>query len=345
MQWTELHARMLKQAFERVLGNPVEGSVAFVRCLTPDVILALASDTRFTPVGWRVWRVADCNDVPSRTITADRAVELRETKTDAFVLLVDTTKAGAGMDGIYSAAREVDEASLFGDALRLAKSELTSQMSRKHRDYAERAVKKARGFGRRFSVSLWTEFDFICQVASQRQHPGTFFHLLGMWPVLESGNDIDAVDVDVSRIFVDRLLGAQVSGLTPARRIESLRLLSPSEQQIRDLEGFLRAAATKPLLPALAELADKPSLWVGALRVEGTTEVIQAIELSSWRTNTGRIAKWSGLVEESDSGEPPVLDSQPGCRQDGRILQARSEMEIEARTLGERLRRISGYPF
>ena len=49
------------------------------------------------------------------------------------------------MDGIYSAADEVDEASLFAEALRLAGSEVTAQLSAKHRRYAEHAVKGARG--------------------------------------------------------------------------------------------------------------------------------------------------------------------------------------------------------
>ena len=118
-------------------------------------------------------------------------------------------------------------------------------------------------------------------------------------------------------MFVDRLLGTAVSGLTPARRIEALKLLNPSEQQIEDLERFLRSAATKPLLPALAELADKKHLWVNALRIEGAAQFIQSIELSSWRTNTGRIAKWSGLVEEGDSDEPPVLILKPDAEKTG----------------------------
>ena len=111
---------------------------------------------------------------------------------------------------------------------------------------------------------------------------------------------------------MDRLLGTAVSGLTPGSRIEALRLLNPIEQKT-ELEGFLRLAATKPLLSALAELADKKHLWVNALRIEGAAQVIQYIELSSWRTNSGRIAKWSGLVEEDgllEEGEPkkpPVL--------------------------------------
>ena len=60
------------------------------------------------------------DNAEARTITADRAVELRESKEEAVLLLVDTVLAGAGMDGIYSAAQEVGEISLFNQALRLA---------------------------------------------------------------------------------------------------------------------------------------------------------------------------------------------------------------------------------
>ena len=166
MEWTNLHATILRKSFENVLGKPEAGSMAFVRCLTPDVVEALANDASFAPSGWQVSRVADSDNRGTRTITADRAVEMRETKGAAVLLLVDTSRAGAGMDGIYSAAREVAEASLFAEALQLAGREVTRQLSSKHRQYAERAVKTARGYGRRFSVSLWTEFDFFCRVAA-----------------------------------------------------------------------------------------------------------------------------------------------------------------------------------
>jgi DNA phosphorothioation-dependent restriction protein DptH len=307
MGWTNLHARILGLAFEKVLGKPDSGSMAFVRCLTPDVVHSLAKDISFAPRGWRVLCVADSNNSDARIITADRAVERRETKGDAALLLVDTSRAGAGIDGIYSAAREVDEPSLFTEALQLAASEVTRQLSGKHRQYAERAIKKARGYGRRFSVSPWTEFDFLCRVAVDERHPGEYLPLLGLWPVQESEESREDDGLDASRMFVERLLGTAVSGLTPAMRLEALRLLNPSDQQIRDLEGFLRSAATTPLLSALAELADKKHLWVNALRIERDTQFIQSIELSSWRTNNGRIARWSGLVEEGDSDELPVL--------------------------------------
>src|SRR5262245_58308498 len=116
--------------------------MAFVRCLTPDVVEALVADSAFAPAGWQVCRVADTEDAKKRTITADRAVEIRESKGDPVLLLVDTARAGAGMDGIYSAALEVDEGRLFPLALGLAASEITRRLSREARKYAERAIKK-----------------------------------------------------------------------------------------------------------------------------------------------------------------------------------------------------------
>lgn len=332
MEWTNLHATILGQSFAKVLGRAERGTLAFVRCLTPEIVNDLASDAAFSPSGWQVLRVADADSESTRTITADRAVEIREAKAAAVLLLVDTARAGAGMDGIYSAAREVDEASLFGEALRLARREMTRQLSSKHRDYADRAVKKARGHGRRFSVSPWTEFDFFIRVANGKKHPGEFLYLLGLWPVAEAEGWVEIDGLDISRMFVDRLLGTAVSGLTPSRRIEALRLLNPSEQQICDLERFLRSAATKPLLPALAGLEDKAHLWVNALQIEGATQIIQSIELVSWRTNTGRIAKWSGLVEEAPE-EPPVLILKPDAERTGDY----SKLEVKWRSRPDNL--------
>ena len=314
MASTELHARILGQTFENVLGQPETGSMAFVRCLSPDVVHELARNSSFVVRRWQVLCVAGEDNTDARNITADRAVEMRETKKNATLLLVDTEEAGAGMDGIYSAAREVDEAELFEEALRLANEEVTRQVSRAARDYADKAIRKARRRGR-FSVSAWTAFDFLCRIAADKRHPGAFLHLLGLWPVQASEEAEAADELDVSRMFVDRLLGTQVAGLTPARRIEGLRLLQPSEEQSGDLERFLRSADTKPLLPALAELDTQKHLWVNALRREGAAQAIQSIELSSWRTRAGKIARWSGLRAGDVPNEPPVLTLDPEPKQ------------------------------
>jgi DNA phosphorothioation-dependent restriction protein DptH len=210
MVWTESHARLLAHAFDKVLSRAEPGAMAFVRCLTPDIVETLATDTTFAPRAWKVWRVADAEHTTARTITADRAVELRESKGEPALLLVDTATAGAGMDGIYSAAQEVDESSLFDQALRLAGSEVTNQLSRDVRLFAERAIKKAQGFGHRLSVSPWTEFDFLVRIAADRRLPGELLYLLGLWPLKQDGAATSAEGLDVSRLFVDRLLGTRL---------------------------------------------------------------------------------------------------------------------------------------
>ena len=309
MEWTDLHGRLLGRAFERVLGRAEPGTVAFVRCLTPNVVAELVADSGFALPNWQVWRVADSDNAEARTITADTAVEERERKGDAALLLVDTDRAGAGMDGIYSAAREVDETSLFDEARRLAAAEVTRRLSSEHRRYAEQAIKKAAGFGTRNSVSPWSAFDFLCRIAVHRRHPGACLHLLGLWPVAASNGANPADELSFSRRLVEHLLGTAGSGLTIPARIESLRLVQVADDRRRDLEQFLHAAETRPLLDALAELADKERLWAGELQVEAAHE-IQAIELVSWRNRNGRVAKWSGLVEESEEA-PPVLVLKP----------------------------------
>jgi DNA phosphorothioation-dependent restriction protein DptH len=62
------------------------------------------------------------------------------------------------------------------------------------------------------------------------------------------------------------------------------------------------------LTPALADLQHKEHLWIHSLRVEGVAQSVEGLELLSWRTNTGKIAKWSGLIDDAEGeGGPPIL--------------------------------------
>ena len=52
MIWTDLHGIILGKAFKKVLGKSESGAMAFVRCLAPDVVEALAVDPKFAvPTG------------------------------------------------------------------------------------------------------------------------------------------------------------------------------------------------------------------------------------------------------------------------------------------------------
>ncbi len=324
MKWHELHAELLGEAFEKVLGVTDQGAMAFVRCLTPEVARALTRDDGFAPDGWQVWLVAETEDRDTRTITADQAVEIRESKADAVLLVVDTDEAGAGMDGVYSAAREIDEASLFKQAIRLAAAQITKRYSTQTRKWAETAVKRARRMGQRFSLSPWTEFDFLVRIVAEEKHPGDLLAMLGLWPVKAEDDTESMDDLDISRLFVERLFGNAVSARSPAQRIETLKLLDPSESQRIELERFLRSAATQPLLESLSELEAKSDLWINALRLEPAARSVQHIELITWRNRNGGVKKPSGLIEDGASDDPPVLILDPNADQNGNY----SKLEI-----------------
>ena len=321
MEWTNLHGRLLARAFGKLLGSSQPGAVAFVRCLTPDVVEALAADESFALDGWRILRVAHEEHAEQRTITADRAVEMRETKGEAVLLLVDTVHAGAGMDGIYSAAREMDETTLFQEATRLA----TREIERDLRGYAEQAIRKARGHGGRHAVSRWAEFDFLCRSAAGGRSPGACLHLLGLWPIMDNEDDGFDELLNTSRMFVDRLLGPASANLPPPARIEAVRLDSNSERAVGDLERFLHSADTNPLPVALKHLAEDESLWIGNLRTEPPVQSIKSIELIPWRNRSGTVARWSGLVDEGDVEDPPAFILRPDANKSGRysILEVR----------------------
>ena len=209
------------------------------------------------------------------------------------------------MDGIYSASKEVDEASLFEAALRLARSEVTRQLCGTDRHYAERAIRMARRVGNRHGISPWAEFNFLVQVAEHEDHPGAHLHHLGLWPVRESEDSVVTSDLEVSRRLVDRLLGVGAAGLTIPARIDSLQLTGITAESRPDLERFLHDADALPLLLAMEKLTDRKHLWVGVLGIESAQ--IQGIELSSWRLRNGKIAKWSGLVGRDDDPVPSFV--------------------------------------
>ncbi len=335
--WTDLHSTCFCAAIEALLGGGKPGAVAFVRCLPPHVIENLSKDTAFAPPGWLVRRVADKPDASTRTVTADEAVEIRELKNQAVLLLVDVALAGAGMDGIYSAARELHERQLFKHAISIAASEVTRARSSEERRLAEQAVKKARGRGLQHSIPPWTEYDFLVKVASRGRYPGELWGKLGLWPARVEfiGNGTDAIDV--SRRFVDRLLGPSVAGQTPAQRIAAIKLSKATNDQVIELEKFLRKAATIPLQEALDDLELQPNLWLGSLQPEDASSTIKSIEISPWFDDRRKLAKWSGLIRQADDEAPPKLVLDPDASQNGNY----SHLEVRWRSNPDQLEKGS----
>ena len=171
------HRVYLNQAFANILGDGTDGTVAFVRCLDSQVVLELVSDSSFCIAGWDIRAVSDQND--GRIVTADPAVEIREDKDTPTLLLVDNELAGAGMDGIYSASREISESMLLKEAIKLARKKFSSNGKK----FATIAIRRAKKVGERNSVSMWREFDFYAAALSEPEHLPRYVGRLGLWPV------------------------------------------------------------------------------------------------------------------------------------------------------------------
>lgn len=285
---TEIQIDILKYTFQRLLGNPWEsGAMAYVRCLLPETIISLCKSDAFTIKGWQVYGVTNEIDENISLISSDHAVEIRENKRNAVLLLIDTASAGAGLDGIYSAAREIGEKELFETAIR----EAQERIPRGFKGFCKKSVSKSRRLG---SVSLWREFEFYTQCLDN-QSIGAALTTLYLWPIHIDASPNDD-DLDKSLILVQRLLQGNRSSLTVEEKINSLLLKDATDQQKIALAGYLRASISKPFNEALDDLRDKPELWLNNLNPSiFDQQDIQKIEIVSWRGRNNRPLTWSGL--------------------------------------------------
>src|SRR5262245_933988 len=137
---SDVHVEVLQGAFAKLLGAPTAGAMAYIRSLSLDLIAELCGSCPMQVPGWNVYAVGAEGNRSPQFITADRAVDLREEKQGSTLLLVDQTRAGAGMDGIYSAVREIGENELFS----IASDAALRKVPRGVREFVENAYRRAR---------------------------------------------------------------------------------------------------------------------------------------------------------------------------------------------------------
>jgi hypothetical protein len=279
---SEPGALILSQAFAKLLGQPEPGSMAYVRCLPPEVSTALAAHAHFAVPGWRVAVVVDEEDPQTRCIAADQAVDWREGKGQATLLLVDPTRAGAGMDGIYGATREIGEAELFQLATELARQ----QLPRGYKGFAQKALAKARLGNQRRQLAPWSALDYLCRACEDADQVGAALPVIGLWPVATNGAP-DAADLDKSLLLAERLLSAQGSRLAPEQRAAALRLGDGETARETTLARLLRQVDPLPKHDALARIAEVSDLWLNRMN-PGVfdDQTLQAIEWVPWRGKT-----------------------------------------------------------
>jgi DNA phosphorothioation-dependent restriction protein DptH len=288
---------LLNRVFTELAGNPSDGNVTFCRCLSPSVVESLSMELRFEPVGWDVRAVVNEKDNARRFITSDEAVEIRENKGKAILLLIDVLRAGAGMDGIYSASRELTEDMIFHQAQIVTRREVGRELFEK----AEVALKQVRYVGERKSLSKWQQIQFFAALCSNPNDFGRAIALLGLWPIQGDAQTISDRNLQISARMIDRLFLGSGNARTPSERVESLLLKDATPPQEVGLQQIVREAARKPLADVIAQVVENPSIWLGEIQPEFMSQQLRRLRIKPWRNPKGSVGKWSGLAD----GVPP----------------------------------------
>ncbi|MCS7081169.1 MAG: hypothetical protein NZ585_14115 [Chloracidobacterium sp.] len=298
--WTEAHARHLAEAFKKMMRKAKPGKVYFLRNPSPDVLYRLPNDDLFCEAlegeGWQVFRVADQYDLRARAITSDHAVAIRETKQQAVLFLVDTQKAGPGMDGIYSAGTELSEKELIDRACKHAFEAIPETF--------HPSLKRVLALAKKRDSQRpgWFQFDFLARVVGHPEQWPEYLWLLGLWPCAASRLQNIKRKADEENLLkeaatmADALLGVGGERLTPEARMAQVGVRAPSPEGLDALRAFLEEQRGQSTDEALRRLRDRPDLWLGPLHLEPPDDRLDRIELVGWRSVRGaQPLKWSGL--------------------------------------------------
>jgi DNA phosphorothioation-dependent restriction protein DptH len=305
-----MNTEALRCAIASLLGRGNPGDMAFTRALSSADIDLLLQENQNTAGNWRL--VAVGASEATGWIRSDAAVEIRETKGLPTFLLIDAHTAGAGMDGVYSASREIDEETLFEKAIAIVRQSI----DRAWREFADDAVKRARRVGaRRHSTSLRQEFQFYGDLARSPQDAGRLVHSLGLWPLAGDQASQVAPLLQQSVLMVEKLLLPPATTQAVQMRVTGLVLSSPSEAQLQSLDALLRAAGSTTRDQTLAQVAQNPNLWLGTLRPAFLDSRLATIELLTWRRSNGNLFAWSGLSAVPGESLPHLpIDPDPDNR-------------------------------
>lgn len=300
---SKMQTEIIAKAFKTILGNPSEGTIAYVRFFSQLLVREIASSPDFNISGWKHYGVIDQSDIDKHLISSDYAVEIRETKKDAVLLLVDIKTAGAGMDGIYSAAREIGEEDFFG----IANKEAGKLIPHGFNDFCKIAIKKARKIGRQNTISPWRIFEFYTS-SNNPFSIGSALTILGLWPV-QFDVKPDIHDIDKSIILVERLLLRLGSNKTAESRVAGLMLTGSTKEQKDDLIKFVRESDNLTLTDSIKKLSDKQHLWLNNLKPGVFDQKnLQSIEIVPWRGKNNKPAAWTGLSIDGSNRLMFILD-------------------------------------
>ncbi len=308
---TNTHVKYLIEALKKAFPSPNPGTMSYIRCFPPETIAELTAHSEFKIPNWDIYSVG--KTTVGCAIQADRAVDLRENKEGAILLLVDSREAGTGMDGIYSAVQEVTEKELFSKSKELLLKAIEHK-SKPARDFAIKAVNIAKKVGTGLSITPWQEFDFYATCLNSNLNSlGESVGLLGLWGF--EGNDQE--HLTGSRKMVETLLLPRTLTQSIGSRIDSLLLKEDQAYTRRALEEFLRQNESKSLWETVHLIKANSDFWLTSINPGFLKGELTEIIIEPWLGKTGKPLVPSGLKQGENAELTlflPENSDQPGSK-------------------------------
>lgn len=295
---TKTHIEALKTSLDKLLSNSSEGTIAYIKCFSTDTVFELINNEKFKISGWEVYLVSNKEKFNNNfKINSDKAVDIRESKKNKVLFLVDPSNVGSGMDGIYSASREIKESEILERANKKVFEELKDKTII---DFLKECIRRAKRIGKSNTISPWQIFDFYSTCVDDSSNIGKNLTKIGLWPI--EINKFLNDDIEVSAQMIEKLILDTGVNKTSKARIDSLLLENPSEEQKEELSTFLSDIFTGFWRDNLLKLKDKNILWINNLKPSFLSGNLMDIEILPWKENEKASPyTWSGLKNEEDS--------------------------------------------
>ncbi len=294
--------KYLLEAILQAAGGGSDGDIVYNTSLSFGEISGILKCAQETNTNWVIKGVG--TNHTEHWIASDQAVALRESKGSPAILLIDAGAAGAGLDGIYNASRELDESLIYQYALSIIDKQLPKNRLR----FAKEAVKRAaRVGGRRNRISEKQQFGFKVDLIECGDEYGKAVTSLGLWPI-GAVDDVQARELlAYSVLMVEKLLMPPATAIAVSVRINSLMLRDSSQDQKITLQAILNLCGSRSRADVLAAIREHDSLSMPPLRPAFLDNELVSMTMVNWRGATGNVQTWSGLVVPNDDDHPHLI--------------------------------------
>ena len=304
MKESFMNSVTLTETVARLADSADTGAIAFLRTSEVAIIDRICKDlSRIKDNRIADWEIYVVDDDPNRkipfVIQGDKAVELREAKEKALILIINDRHQESGLDGIFSAGREISEVDLINEY----RNELleTSSLwgSAKLIELAIKYSKEVATLVGRLEVIELIEF------ANDLPHFLENLWRIGLWPIAgDTPANLVNRYLEISKGLVRDLLRVSSNSAMPTDRLRSLDIIpNGNEEDLLQVSRFISECDKSRIQDVFVTNPLDDKFFVGNWDLQLLEQdEVREIFLEAWRGSNGKATAWSGLSTD-DNGE------------------------------------------